>query len=336
MSKCVPSVSCVVTTINKPTRAIKVLSRLLEKDALIVVGDLKTPSDWHSKNVQFLAHSKPLKDFTYSKHAPSNHYARKNLGYLQAIAAGSDVIYDTDDDNIPNNTWRVRTESIEPEVVLKKGWCNIYSYVTQSNAWPRGFSLAHLDSSKVEFANQSHSPCYSPIQQGLSDESPDVDAIWRMATPKPFLTFSRKVSIFLGKGVWCPFNSQSTWWWPEAYPLMYLPANAPFRMTDIWRSFVAQRCLWKSGFGVTFHSPAEVIQKRNKHNLYSDFKDEIKGYTHNGKIADALESLKLTQSVTTNLRLCYEALVALNVLPESELMSVDAWIKDVLRLQPIV
>jgi len=32
--------------------------------------------------------------------------------------------------------------------------------------------------------------------------------------------------------------------------LMYLPIKASFRMTDIYRSFVAQRCLWELGEGV--------------------------------------------------------------------------------------
>ena len=32
---------------------------------------------------------------------PWNHFGRKNVGFLYAIAHGAHVIYDTDDDNIP-------------------------------------------------------------------------------------------------------------------------------------------------------------------------------------------------------------------------------------------
>ena len=78
--------------------------------------------------------------------------------------------------------------------------------------------------------------------------------------------------VWLGPETWCPFNSQSTWWFPVAYPLMYLPSRVSFRMTDIWRGFVAQRCLWELGKGIVFHA-AEVVQRRNPHALLRDFAD---------------------------------------------------------------
>jgi hypothetical protein len=107
----------------------------------------------------------------------------------------------------------------------------------------------------------------------LADHSPDVDAVWRLVLDRPFC-FDKGESLYLAPGTWCPFNSQSTWWWPEAYPLLYLPSFCTFRMTDIWRSFVAQRCLWAVGQGVAFHA-SEVAQARNQHNLMRDFEDEV-------------------------------------------------------------
>ena len=86
-----------------------------------------------------------------------------------------------------------------------------------------------------------------PIQQGLADGNPDVDAIFRLVLPLP-MNFGRKPPIALCRGAWCPFNSQNTSWWPAAYPLLYLPAYCSFRMTDIWRSFVAQRICWENGW----------------------------------------------------------------------------------------
>src|SRR5438270_335676 len=76
---------------------------------------------------------------------------------------------------------------------------------------------------------------YCPIQQGLADENPDVDAIYRLAFPLP-LTFRTDRRIALGGSAWCPFNSQNTTWTREAFPLLYLPSYCSFRMTDIWRS----------------------------------------------------------------------------------------------------
>lgn len=117
---------------------------------------------------------------------------------------------------------------------------------------------------------------------------------------------------------------------------MYLPIHATFRMTDIWRSFVAQRCLWELGKGVVFHSPAEVFQERNPHDLMKDFESEIPGYLHNEAIATMLGKLKLkkgSKNVLTNLRACYEGMVSGGFLPQLELKSVDAWIEDVKEIQ---
>ncbi len=169
----------------------------------------------------------------------------------------------------------------------------------------------------------------APIQQGLADNSPDVDAIWRLVLDVPF-TFERGPSILLPAGAWCPFNSQSTWWWREAYPLLYLPSHCSFRMTDIWRSFIAQRCLWELGCGVVFHAP-EVIQDRNPHDLMRDFKDEIPGYQRNRELASVLENLTLRagqEHVGENIRLCYGALIERNFFPEQELELVDLWLRD--------
>jgi len=146
------------------------------------------------------------------------------------------------------------------------------------------------------------------------------------------IRFKDKKSLYLKKDVWCPFNSQSTWWFPEAFALMYLPVNASFRMTDIWRSFVAQRCLWELDMGVTFHSPSEVYQDRNEHDLLKDFEDEIPGYLNNDRIVQILDGLELkkkgAKNVCDNLLTCYLELIKNNILPNKEQGAVMAWISD--------
>jgi hypothetical protein len=148
------------------------------------------------------------------------------------------------------------------------------------------------------------------------------------------LKFDRLPAVGLGRGAWCPFNSQSTWWWPEVYPLLYLPSYCTFRMTDIWRSLVAQRCLWEIGGCVTFHV-GEVVQKRNPHNLMRDFRDEVPGYLSNDSIRRALEPLRLKSGqafVGANLELCYEALVVAGIFPHKELTLLRAWLHDLGRV----
>jgi hypothetical protein len=141
--------------------------------------------------------------------------------------------------------------------------------------------------------------------------------------------------VALGEGAWSPFNSQSTAWFPKAYPLLYLPSYCSFRMTDIWRSFVAQRIAWENGWSVLYSSP-DVVQDRNEHSLMRDFADEVPGYLHNRTIGDRLQALKLTagpENIADNLLRCYEELVRLAVVDAKELPLVKAWAQDIAELR---
>ena len=105
-------------------------------------------------------------------------------------------------------------------------------------------------------------------------------------------------------------------------------------MTDIWKSFIAQRCLWEMDYNLVFHA-AEVDQDRNIHNLMRDFDAEIQGYQFNEKLTCVLEELNLlsgTENALYNLVLCYEALVAENILPKEEINLVKAWAIDIENL----
>lgn len=311
---------CVVTTVHSPTKAIE---KLYEKfgNNLIIVGDKKTPNDWNYNGLM------PIGYWSDRKYSPENHYARKNLGYLDAIKKGAEVIYDTDDDNIPNKNWKIRGDFVAANETVGEGWYNVYSLFSDENIWPRGFSLNKIkDFPSCGLLKWNK----SSIHQGLADGEPDVDAIWRLVFNKK-VSFSQIKNVYLKRNTWCPFNSQSTWWFPKAYALMYLPVYASFRMTDIWRSFVAQRCLWELGEGVTFHSPSEVFQDRNEHDLMKDFEDEVSGYLNNDKIVEILSKLELKKgenSVCENMLTCYNAIVSEGILPSVELISLNQWIED--------
>jgi hypothetical protein len=111
---------------------------------------------------------------------------------------------------------------------------------------------------------------------------------------------------------------------------MYLPSTCTFRMTDIWRSLIAQRCLWVLGQGVTFHPP-EVHQERNPHDLQKDFEDEIPGYRQNEFIAQTLKNLPLRpgpDALLDNLQACYTALIAQDIFKPEEAPLLQAWVRD--------
>lgn len=166
--------------------------------------------------------------------------------------------------------------------------------------------MDRLQDAITDWAKLETSATDCPIQQGLADENPDVDAIYRLTFPLP-QNFRSDRRVALGSGAWCPFNSQNTTWYPEAFPLLYLPAYCSFRMTDIWRSFVAQRIAWANGWSVLYHEPT-VWQDRNDHDLMRDFADEIPGYMNNAQIAAGLDALPIKPGVgeiPANVQLCY-------------------------------
>ena len=327
----------VITTVQQPTPSVLGFARLLFQDlSLIIIGDDKGPVSYDLANVRFLGLADQLAGpFDLARALPTGHYARKNLGYLEAIRLGGDCIYETDDDNAPLAHWALRSPVTEARVVEAVGWVNAYRGFTDQRVWPRGLPLDAVAASfatPLPCATQSRA-VQAPIQQGLADGSPDVDAIWRLVLDAPF-SFDDRPSLYLPPGAWCPFNSQSTWWWSPAYPLLYLPSHCSFRMTDIWRSFVAQRCLWAMGAGVVFHAP-EVVQERNQHDLMRDFADEVPGYLQNRRIAEMLEALTLApgpERAGDNLRVCYEALVRAEILLRVELDLVDIWLGDLAHL----
>ena len=199
--------------------------------------------------------------------------------------------------------------------------------------WPRGFPLEELQKKQIELSTLKNESINCPIQQGLADENPDVDAVYRLTYPLP-LNFEIKARLALGKNAWSPFNSQNTYWFKEAFPLMYLPSFCSFRMTDIWRSYVAQRISWECGWSILYHEPT-VWQERNEHNLMKDFEDEIPGYSNNFNICKELQSLTLKsgkENICENLIICYQKLIDINVIGKEEMALLKAWISDISKL----
>jgi hypothetical protein len=320
----------VVTSINPPTRAVAEIARDANRlrAEFIIIGDSKSPPEFVQPGAIYLdLEAQSRTAFRYAVEAPAKHYARKNVGYLHAIARGATVLIETDDDNIPRSDfWRPRSAWAEARVVEEPVWTNVYRYFHSGLIWPRGLPLDQVNSFLPEPSEGR--TIYCPIQQGLADDNPDVDAIYRLLLPIP-LRFESAEPIAL-RGAWCPFNSQNTTWYPDAFPLLYLPYHCSFRMTDIWRSFVAQRIAYANGWGILFHG-ATVFQERNVHDLMRDFAEEVPGYLHNAAIRASLDQISLTPGsahIADGMRVCYERLVALELVGHEELPLLEAWLDD--------
>lgn len=324
----------VVTSINAPNDVLKSLSAGARENGVrfVLVGDTKSPSDFALDGCDYFDVSKQIATgLEFAALCPTRHYARKNIGYLIAIRDGAKLLIETDDDNYPRPAFfgpRMRRQNVN--AVRAQAWVNVYRYFSNAVIWPRGLPLENVHDQIERFEDLPVIAADCPIQQGLADENPDVDAVYRLLFPLPQNFFKGDRSVALVPGAWCPFNSQNTTWWPEAFPLLYLPAYCSFRMTDIWRSFVAQRIAAANGWCVLFHE-ATVWQERNPHNLSKDFADEVPGYLNNARIRDALQAIDLCAGVAAmpaNLRKCYETLVGLGVVGEQELPLLDAWLSD--------
>ena len=323
----------IVTSIAAPNAVLQTLARGCGENGFefIVIGDEASPSSFELEHCRFysLQEQREL-GFRFALKCPTRHYARKNVGYLAAMRGGASVIIETDDDNIPEQEfWQERRRRQSASALSNGGWVNVYRYFTDANIWPRGLPLDRIQSAIPAFESLAQEEVDCPIQQGLANENPDVDAIYRLALPLP-QSFKKDRRVALRSGSWSPFNSQNTTWWRDAFPLLYLPAYCSFRMTDIWRSFIAQRIAWANDWAILYHEPT-VWQERNEHNLMRDFRDEVPGYLNNSAICEALDNLSLQPGrahLNDNLRVCYEQLVSMKLLGQQELELLEAWLDD--------
>jgi hypothetical protein len=330
-------ISLVITSIAAPNSELREISGQCKTRgySFYVIGDVPSPADFSIDGCEFYSlERQKATGLKIAELLPTRNYTRKNIGYLLAIRTRPSMLLETDDDNMPlPEFWDSRQPQQQVRVLSGNGWTNIYTYFTEVNIWPRGLPLDEVHAQLPGYESLPEAELECPIQQGLADEDPDVDAIYRLLLPLP-VNFRKDRRLGLASGAWCPFNSQNTAWFPMAYPLLYLPTYCSTRMTDIWRSFVAQRIAWENGWAVLFKGP-DVYQKRNEHNLMRDFADEVSGYLHNRKIGTHLDALKLKggpEKTGDNLITCYEELVRMDLFPSKEIDLVKAWLQDLAEL----
>ena len=82
---------------------------------------------------------------------------------------------------------------------------------------------------------------------------------------------------------------------------------------------------------VLFTSPT-VYQKRNFHNLYSDFNLEIPVYRDVQKIIKSLSKVNIYKSrkfILRNLFNCYKQLVKINIFKKKEMDILKSWCNDI-------
>jgi hypothetical protein len=322
----------IITSINEKTKAISEFEKM-KGWQLIVVGDVKSKPIENSSSLTFLSIEDQKKlGYHYNALCPENHYARKNIGYLYALENGAEVIYDTDDDNDPYAHWHIPDFFSNLSYVSNSEFVNTYNYFSDELIWPRGFPLDRIHSDKKNKLVKTNKKAIG-VWQGLADNEPDVDAVFRLVFNKN-IVFQQRESVHLRSGQYCPFNSQNTAWNKKCFPLLYLPSTVSFRVTDILRGYIAQRLMWENDFYLGFIS-ATVYQNRNIHNLIDDFKDEVPIFLNIHDIVGLLSNIQLSHDYFQNIIKVYNALSENGIVQPDEIELLQAWISDYHRINNV-
>ena len=173
--------------------------------------------------------------------------------------------------------------------------------------------------------------CHPLIQQGLVDNDPDVDAIFRLTRELPIF-FNTNEPISLKPFTMAPFNSQNTIFHYDAFWGLVIPVSSSFRVSDIWRGYWVQRLLWEIDGNLCF-VPAHVMQERNMHDILQDYKDELDLYSNAGNLIKFLcgwrsNCLNLWGAIIE----LHQELIAHNFFGTSEMDFINAWLEDLKRV----
>ena len=299
----------------------------------VVAGDTISKEIRSEGKFEFFSISEQLQsNFSYARKAPVRNYCRKNLAYLRAMELGSEVIIETDDDNYPEEGFFYeRRKNIDVKSIDAVGHVNVCRYFTEdTKLWPRGFSLGDIKRHLPDYDSLPSEKLYCPVQNGMVNGDPDVDAIYRLIFELPFEFEHKDRAVALKKGSWCSFNTQNTTFFREVFPLMYQPATPMFREADIVRSMVITRILWENNAQVMFHSP-NVYQERNEHDLILDLREEVRLYSYVKEISKKLEDLDLSSgygNLFECMKKCYEVFVFYGIIQNQEFGLIESWFND--------
>ena len=324
-----PSPQCerwaVMTTIFEVSDAVRRQVRL-RNWCLVVVADKRSPKTYNTgwmpgegnEAVVYLTpDDQMVMKNEFADTLPWNNFGRKNVGFLYAIMHGAKVIYDFDDDNLlkfwipgaappgaPSLDAAITDNEEQSIDVLEPkdhNWPTYNPYPVLGAptlpSWPRGLPL-----DDIKVPNCSNTPLHNvtlkassiAVLQSLAEYEPDVDAIYRLTMPIPFF-FNRPKEdkhLMVPKGTLTPYNAQATLHFRAGFFGLFLPITVSGRVTDIWRSFIAQRLFWDVGLQIGFIARPIVVQDRNIHTNIADLAAEWDIYVKGKQLMTFLESWK--------------------------------------------
>ena len=297
----------VVTTNYEPSEAVRRWMRV-EGWCLVMVGDRKSSNKYQTQwtggdgkiAVVYLSldDQKALNN-AFVNAVPWNSFGRKNIGYLYAMMHGARVIWDFDDDNMlkfwipgaapkgaPSIEAAVPSQGAQTIHVLEpyKHNCSTYNPYPMIGApvlpsWPRGLPLSHIKRPEcydTQTVSRKVSHKSVAVLQSLADIQPDTDVVYRITMPHPF-SFKRSSEtkpLMVPKGVFAPYNAQATLHFEASFWALLLPVTVHGRVSDIWRSYFAQRLFWDLDLRVGFLARPLVVHAQNYHSNLGDLEGE--------------------------------------------------------------
>ena len=280
----------VITTIYKVSEAINKFISFNEWK-IFIVGDIKTPHNEYTKlcednsNVFYLTPEYQENNYKeISDLIGWNSIQRRNIGFLEALKYGAEIIASVDDDNIPLDNWGKNICIGKPT--------NVYYYESSdlvfdpigttnyTELWHRGFPIQNIHK-RTDKYKITRKTIIADIQADFWNGDPDIDAICRMEH-KPLCFFDDKYFPF-SSNTFSPFNSQNTFFSRNALK-KYLVIPFIDRMDDIWASYYLE----SFGF-VVLYNKASVFQDRNIQNLTKNMTMEYIGYENTITLLEKLK-----------------------------------------------
>lgn len=187
--------------------------------------------------------------------------------------------------------------------------------------------------------------------QYLANHDPDVDAIYRLVQPLPLNFAAERIPLVVplrrseqdaennvdnavtgNAGVYTPYNAQTTLHRYKALWTLLLPVTVHGRVSDIWRSFFAQRILRDLSLRLIFHPPV-VVQYRNAHNYLADFESEQPLYLKSGKLVRQLDQWSsCAPSLSGRVEDLWIMLYERGYIEERDVLLVQAWMQSLFAL----
>ncbi len=341
-------IALVTTTINVP-HVLRLYRKYGPDVQFFVIGDRKTPhaevDDLCRSIGKATYYSPELQSelgYACSKLIGWDCVQRRNIGFLEALKWGADMIVTVDDDNIPMDRayfyrfWGLLNKPFSGLSAVaplgEGGWFNAGELLDPPVSH-RGFPLEkeRTDALGAVDPYQQFTHVVDAqigVAAGLWMGDPDISALERGQDAPLVRGISEvgRAGVATSPGTWTVFNSQNTAFRRELTPAMMMWPGVG-RYDDICASLVCQRLMRERDLHTHFGQPF-VYQQRNAHDWLRDLEQEMWGMQHILELADAIGLGKVVPgpSVIENLREVYRRLPAF--VPSIVKECGQAWLED--------